>query len=255
MPKRRPLSNLSKKTRTKKHKKHKRKSNNDNNDNDISPSTSINYSEFIMSISSHKAARKIVKHYCESAIKLAMDENEFEDPMSDQKPHLKLEPITNGPALYLWFDQNGNLKKAGSTSHFADRLKHYEENKENEEFMAGKFVRVLDFDNVSLHFYEKLDENYNAMMNELRTCKELHPCQRSLFEALHCYAGENLGPKKSIMLQMMEFGLQIHYELPAPVEFLMFDEKVIERCVSYMIFVFCLNGHHYNTCLLFPQSL
>ena len=91
------------------------------------------------------------------------------------------------------------------------------------------YIRMNDFDNVGIDFYSHWELEYEQVMTEMTESKKLSIFQRLLFRALHLDEGWKLGAKKSIMLQMLEYGCQKKFNQSGPVEFLMYDHNVLKR--------------------------
>ena len=146
--------------------------------------------------------------------------------------------VTSNTAVYAMFVKNANanptkyvLEKNGSICNLVQRITFYNEKKKKEQYIEQdiKFVCIFDLDNVSNEFYSKMEELYKEVMNVMMMHEHLEPIQRLIFTALHKYEGEKLGPKRTTMLQMIEYGCQTEFKKEAPAEFLMCDKRAAKR--------------------------
>ncbi len=182
---------------------------------------------FLMPVEGNRNARDLAWPHCERVLQHARDCNEIEGPQSDVllHRHLLRRIITNNAAIYF------RLDKIGSTSHFRDRIKNDIERQmlNNINLQKDDYRLVHDFDNIGFEFNSHLECEYKNLMEKMMTGEGLSPGHRRLFEALHLHGGAKLGPKKSIMLQMLEYPLQKENTFADPAEFLMYDDDVVDR--------------------------
>jgi hypothetical protein len=195
-----------------------------------------------MPIAGNEAARRLVKPHCISLVQKAQSHYEIEDPLSDVKRHLKPVEITNNGAVYARMEKHPDrhpdrhsdrtkMSKIDCSSHFRDRIDlDIEENKKKNIILTDdNYIRILDLENVCEEFNEEMELGYKQVMEKMMGDKSLSPLHRRFFEALHLEGGEELGAKKNIMLQMLEYGCQIESGTSAPAEFLMYADNVVER--------------------------
>lgn len=105
-------------------------------------------------------------------------------------------------------------------------LQHLQVDIENNE---DHFINMIDFDNIGEEFNSELENKYKYLMEKLTKSKGLKPFQVRMFIALHVDGGEKLGAKRSIMLQMLEYGCQLSIKKYAMAEFLMYRHIVVIR--------------------------
>ena len=185
----------------------------------------------MMDFGGNEPARALVSPHCIELEKKAVSCHEIEDPLSNVRQHLNPTPITNTAAVYVKVGKNpdGSTKiiKIGCTGRLKDRI-----NKDKEKNIIltdDDYILMLDFGNVGIDFYLHCESKYKHVMTEMTGSKDLSIFQHLLFRAIHFDEGWRLGAKKSIMLQMLEYGCQKKIQLSAPAEFLMYDHNVLKR--------------------------
>ena len=158
---------------------------------------------------------------------LVVGHGEFGDPNPSNRPHLGDGWIANRACVHVVGCRGaGKVLKAGPAAHHIVGRQGC--HKGELMFVGGDygFIKVFDFDNVPAEYNAAAEQNYEDLVEGLINSPKLSNSQHLLSKALYEYKGDGLGPKRSIMLGMVEYGVQKKYGLPAPVEFLMFDEKV-----------------------------
>ena len=182
---------------------------------------------FRMGISGNEAARDLFSPHCIELIKKAVSCHEFEDPVSDVSlTHLNPIPITTYAAVYAKTDES-KITKFGCTSNLRKRIDYDKE--KNTILTDENYIIVIDFGNVGEVFYSQFESIYELVMTEMTKSKELSIFQHLFFRAIHLDEGWKLGAKKHIMLQMLEYGCQKKFKKSAPVEFLMYDNIMLNR--------------------------
>jgi len=191
-------------------------------------------SDIIMGIGGNRNARSVAKKPMEKAT-VAVRKH-IEDPdgfFSEQLASLPLCVAVSGIYYAVIKKRNGTEeRKIGYAMNMTNRKKRTEENENVQEVLL--FKRILNVDMLD----EPADRGVRAVWSEtldaLKTSKEVHPFQRSLFKAIRDEEGDRLGLRKLLSLQIIESQLQIEKGLSSPQEFLAFDEKAYDKAFSLM---------------------
>lgn len=186
--------------------------------------TTIDWTKYIMPLSACATAKSIILPYCKEAIDIV--QRFFENPMGAYATALELRKILSNAGIYVIFDKTGlRIIKVGYTKNFLKRLSFYTKNGMD----PSRFRVILDFDNTDQLVHDKMEDVYTRAKAELTGHPHLHPFQRFFFKQMFERGGDRMGGKRTFWLQLLESGYQDKWDLPAPMEFLMFKESILDR--------------------------